>query len=324
MSQTKKNRLQFAVVREDPALEERLLRDFCPRSVLLIASGGCTAFHLASHFPNLPLTLLDPNPAQLEAIQKKIHYFKGISQGLQKTFDLESFMAETQKGNFESLFRNLRLFLEEMVAPLEAWEAFFERGSEKNASTSPFLTEVFAHPYWPVAFQLFFSDSLLKTMFGPAAIQNALSGSYPSYFQKAFERGLQRNDPPHNYFLHHVFLGRYQRNALPDYLRNPPSTFPFEWVLGDLSAIPSFSAFELLQFSNIFDWMSSLEIESLFKRIREETKKETIVVWRQLNNPQNLKAKLAPLFTFDTERERFELQADRSFFYSQICIGKKT
>ena len=66
------NPIQFAVVREDPRLEIQVLRRHPARRALLIASGGCTALTLASVWPNLGVTLLDPNPAQLDLVERKI------------------------------------------------------------------------------------------------------------------------------------------------------------------------------------------------------------------------------------------------------------
>ena len=61
--------------------------------------------------------------------------------------------------------------------------------------------EVFRHRYWPVAFELFFSDQLLNAMFGAAATQHAPPGSYSAYFRGAIEAGLCRPDAAQNYFL---------------------------------------------------------------------------------------------------------------------------
>ena len=67
----KDNHVQFAVVREDPKIEAELVCLHQVSEVLLIASGGCTALTLQALFPDLRLTLLDLNPAQLELIKKK-------------------------------------------------------------------------------------------------------------------------------------------------------------------------------------------------------------------------------------------------------------
>ena len=64
------NDVQFAVVREDPMVEAELVRLTNASNVLLIASGGCTALTLQALFPDLRITLVDFNPAQLERVRE--------------------------------------------------------------------------------------------------------------------------------------------------------------------------------------------------------------------------------------------------------------
>src|SRR6185312_4760573 len=123
-------------------------------------------------------------------------------------------------------------------------------------------TQLFAHKYWPVAFDLHFSDSLLHAMFGPAAVQHAPKGSYPRYFQAAFEHGLMAPGAAENYFLHHVFLGCYRDHgpSLPPYLTRPVPRLELELVQTTAEALPDLGRHDLVSLSNIFDWMSEAEI----------------------------------------------------------------
>lgn len=68
----KKNPIQFSVVREDPIVEISLIRQFKIIKPILIGSGGCTAFALASEFQKMPIALIEPNPAQVKLIKDKI------------------------------------------------------------------------------------------------------------------------------------------------------------------------------------------------------------------------------------------------------------
>ena len=68
----KSNPLQFAVVREDPAVERAVMADRPVERALLIASGGCTALALQCWWPEASFTLVDPNPAQLALVQRKV------------------------------------------------------------------------------------------------------------------------------------------------------------------------------------------------------------------------------------------------------------
>ena len=67
------NPVQFAVVREDPKIEAKLVCLHQVNEVLLIASCCCTAFTLQALFPSLNLTLLDFNPLYLNSNNSTKH-----------------------------------------------------------------------------------------------------------------------------------------------------------------------------------------------------------------------------------------------------------
>ena len=318
----KDNHVQFAVVREDPKIEAELVCLHQVSEVLLIASGGCTALTLQALFPDLRLTLLDLNPAQLELIKKK-------RQALTDTnirphaFNIGTSDSRglNQCGNFESLFRGLREFIFDLVVDKEQVRALFEeRGGLKRATEL-----LFSNRYWPVAFDLFFSDSLLNTMFGPNATQHAKPGSYPKYFQKLFEKGLMSDQAFDNYFLHHVFLGYYldRPTSLPHYLTVSPPDYHFQMVEGTLDQVSDLGCFDLISLSNIMDWMSPADITTLLVKLQNQMKSGAIVLYRQLNNPIDLETEFGDSFQFDPALGNRLLEAERSLFYSSIHVGKK-
>ena len=195
------NDVQFAVVREDPMVEAELVRLTKARNVLLIASGGCTALTLQALFPDLHITLVDFNPAQLERVRQKMRALRDIDVATRhRKFNIGTSDPSglNQNGNFESLFRGLREFIFSLVADAAEIRALFEE-KDRLAEVSEIL---FSNKYWSVAFDLYFSDTLLHTMFGPDATQHAETGSYPRYFQTLFEKGLTSLNAFDNYFLH--------------------------------------------------------------------------------------------------------------------------
>src|SRR3989344_9634829 len=150
--------IQFGVVREDPLIEKRIIEKTSSKNILIIASGGCTALSLEAWFPDLRMTLLDPNPAQLKLIQHKIKALR-IKSPQKK---IAAFNKLIESGNFEKLFRGFRNFIGDFIWDYDHWKRWF-----KKPQQSKLQNEVFSHPYWPVAFELYFSDALLNTMFGP-------------------------------------------------------------------------------------------------------------------------------------------------------------
>lgn len=318
----KKNPIQFAVVREDSQIEESLIREQNIQKVLMICSGGCTALHLLSKFPQISLTLLDPNESQINLVQQKIALLCSNQNREQifNQFNVENSDSNglNQCGNFESLFRNLRFFINEMIADNASWEGFFQG----NALTG-FLEQVFQNPYWKAAFEIFFSDIHLTTMFGPEAVQHAMPKSYPIYFRKLFERGLSEKNSTDNYFLHHVFLGKYLKHSTPAYLKHSFKQPSIKYIHGFFKDVSSLKLYQMINLSNILDWMSQEEAQKLMLRIKQEAPLGCLILWRQLNNETDYKKHLAPEFEFSSVREQQALRSDTSLFYSKICIGQK-
>lgn len=316
----KKNPIQFAVVREDPQIEMDIVEEFRLTRATLIGSGGCTAFCLKSLNPKIEIALIEPNPAQIGLIREKIERLKN-SEGneLFEKFGVgksnENSLIEC--GNFESLFRQFRLFIFEFIAP----ETEFKNSLAKNSPQ--FWRAVFAHSYWKVAFELFFSDAFLTAMFTKSAIQHAPQNSYPRYFQTVFERGLTREDAPQNYFLHHIFLGRYLNDAaaLPYYLVNLPANLDFEFFNGFAQDFRAFKGRQLVHFSNIFDWCDKAVVTEIINSASANLEKGSVVTLRQLNNDKDYRGIFGRGFEWLPAGKIIE--KDRSLFYSKIEIGRK-
>src|ERR1700679_4148574 len=67
--------IAFSIVREDSIQDLEIIKRYFPEekvSMLMVASGGCTAALLAAQAPLNDLTLVDPNAAQLALSQLKI------------------------------------------------------------------------------------------------------------------------------------------------------------------------------------------------------------------------------------------------------------
>ena len=319
------NAVQFAVVREDPMIEAELVRLTNASNVLLIASGGCTALTLQALFPDLHITLIDSNPAQLELVQKKIKALRDLDKpAQQQRFNIETSNPNglNQSGNFESLFRGLREFIFDLVADEAKIRSLFEEEG-RLADVSEII---FSNNYWRVAFDMYFSDSLLNAMFGPNATQHAETGSYPRYFQTLFEKGLMATTAFDNYFLHHVLLGYYlQRPAsLPYYLSSPPTDCHFQMIEGTLDQVQELQHFDLISLSNVMDWMPLADIALLIKHLQKQMKSGGSILYRQLNNYTDLSAYFGNSFEFDAALGARFQKIERSLFYSNVHVGKRS
>lgn len=204
--------------------------------------------------------------------------------------------------------------------PGEAMARYFEAATpapERRALVEGWRTS----RYWPVAFSLAFHDALLEAMFGPAATQHAERGSYPGYFQRAFERGLLRDDGPANPFLAHVLLGTYLPEHAPDYLR-AGRVLDVEFVHGELPQVPELGRYNLVSLSNVFDWSDDALVGQWGRTLRALAPGAAIVI-RQLNNRRDV-TRLLPGFVFDPALGDELLARDRSLFYERILVGFRT
>jgi len=320
------NDIQFAVVREDPLLPLKAIRQRCQsRSrLLLIASGGCTALTIGCALPDSSMILIDKNPAQLQLVQRKLTCLQGESPlEFKSKFNIgyENPSGLNESGNFESLFRGFRKFIHDLVAPYEELKYFFESSGLRKQ----FAAKIFSNKYWPVAFEMFFSDSLLNAIFGPDATQHAEKGSYPEYFRACLERGLSRDDVSINYFLHHIFLGHYLDNAasLPPYLNSTPRKLDMSLHLGSIEDMrESIHEFDFIDLSNIFDWMCAPDVKRIAGILSGNMKRHAVLMFRQLNNHSRIQEYFSSI-SFDEDFGEKLLSQDRSLFYCKINIGIK-
>ena len=315
------NPIQFAVVREDPLVEAAIIEKFKIKKLLLVCSGGCSVLSLKALFPDLNICAFDFNQAQIDLTQAKLNHLKQ-TKTFNQVFNIEDPTATglNQCGNFESLFRGFRDFIFDFILDKESMRLIFSEEEIKSSNTL-----LFEHRYWPVAFSLFFSDPLLQTMFGEAAIQHAPRGSYPRYFQQVFEKGLKTKGAHKNYFLHHVLLGHYinQPECLPYYLTHPNNlNVNLDFIHGPIQAVEDLKSFDLIQLSNIMDWMSEDENKVIADYITKNTSSGAILLIRQLNNEQSVLSYF-PDFELDQPLSESLYSIDRSLFYSSILCFKR-
>lgn len=310
-------RPKFAVVREDPDVEHSLVRKTRAKRVLVVASGGCTALTLVHREPGLEVHGFDFSELQLAQVREKQ---SAVARGDLRALNVgdESAAGINQRGEFESLFRTLRRFIEEMVAPPASLTRYFD-ASTPGPERQALLRSWWANKYWPAAFSLCFHDALLHAMFGPAATQHAEPGSYPGYFQRAFERGLAREDGPRNPFLAHVLLGAYLPAHAPDYV-HARRELPVTLVRGELPELEDLARFDVVSLSNIFDWSDDALVARWAESLRALRPGAAVVV-RQLNNRRDVRRFFAPAFVFDDALGADVLARDRSLFYEAIHLG---
>jgi S-adenosylmethionine-diacylglycerol 3-amino-3-carboxypropyl transferase len=304
-------RPKFAVVREDPELESTLVDHTGAIALLTVASGGCTPLTLATRHPSLAVTAFDVSEAQLRHVERKV---EALLAGRLEALGLGSADPRGlhQLGHFEGLFRLLSQGVRDLIG-VDPARLVYPTDPEALAAA---LTS----PYWPALYATLLADPLLHAMFGPAATQHAVPGSYPSYFQRAFERGLSGCAP--NYFVRHVFAQDYAPGDAPAYLLSPPVEVPLTLLQGTLTDVPSLERFGVISLSNVFDWSDDALVAVWADHLREHARPGAHVLVRKLNNDRPLA--FGPGFVRDTALGARLLAADRSLFYRQIEVWVRT
>lgn len=309
--------IKFAVVREDPVIEETVINKLNKKDILMVGSGGCTALSLKCKFKDINITLFDTNPSQLELIKTKINFLKNFSISDYSFFNIGVDRRDALNGcgEFESLFRSFRYFIYEFILDEERIEQIF-----KQKQTDNFLDLLTTNKYWSVAFDLYFSNSILLTMFGKDAIQHAKPNSYPSYFKQVIENGLKKVDFQTNYFLQHIFLGYYTdaKYSCPYYISHNSIENDFIYI-NDILLNINIRNYDLISLSNVFDWMSEENVDEYLKYISLNAKKGTTVIYRQLNNYKEYNY-FKYGFVSDNELEDKLILKDKSLFYNKINI----
>lgn len=310
--------LLYAVIREDARLEGDLINRVRAKRVLTVASGGCVALSLAARFPNVEVTAFDTNARQLAHMAAK-------SEAARKR-DVKALNVEhagsrglNQAGEFEKVFRLVRSFFEEFIAPHHELHAFFTR-SRSLKELDDMVRRWTTSKFWGAAFHSCFSEALMRSTLGERPARWAQDGSHTRYFQRAFVRGLRRDAAPENPFLQHVFLGGYRRACAPTYIRNAGVSLKVKPVHGTLLDVPDLASFDVVSLSNLLDGFDEGDVSAWAKALSTLAPGSAILL-RQLNSERDLRPFFEPHFRFDAALGRSFFYRDRSLLYNNIEVG---
>lgn len=348
--------IAFSQVREDPAIELRIVQQLAeqqrhPLRVLLVASGGCTALSLLASPAVAQVEAVDLNPAQLHLVELRRYALLHLSLNEQLCLigaDLTATEAE-------------RLRLYEQLRPIipEATQAFWDARREQIAfgvnrvgrfeqlfrelSASFAAEEVdplrspanaVQHSQWRTIFERVFERSKLARTFGEAAVNYSMERSFGEHFADVFAIALQRFVPAENYFLTQVWGDRYATgvDGVPIYLQQSAQTSiralsterlrlhrgAFTQLMPQLAESEKF---DLIQFSNISDWMPLSELHAMLTSAVRCLKPGGALIGRRLNGDRHLDSIMAAHLPIDRELSAELLATDRSFFYREVVVG---
>ena len=244
------DRLYFAQVREDPALELEAIAPAPNDTLVVVGSGGCTALSLlaagAGH-----VSAVDLNCTQGHLIELKVAAITGLSRWDALAFfgacdclsaeridmyaelrPLLSFRARAYwdsrltavsegilgAGVTERFVRLVVRALRLVVRPRSGLERML------SCETIDAQQGLFAREWntirWRAFFHLLLNRAVFHQTYDPAFFSHLERPSFADHFRQRAEHALTKLPVRGNYFLHHMIAGRYDvdRDAVPPYL----------------------------------------------------------------------------------------------------------
>lgn len=190
------------------------------------------------------------------------------------------------------------------------------------------------HPQWKRVFDTVFERGKLAHTFGEAAVNYSMDRGFGEHFADVFAKALQRFVPTDNYFITQVWDDRYTAGSsgVPPYLQAPVQAAirslgsdrlrlhqgPFAEAMLTLSAS---GKFDLIQFSNISDWMPLPNLHQMLKAAVNCLQPGGALIGRRLNGDHHLAAVMSEHVWVDARLSADLLKRDRSFFYREVVVG---
>lgn len=345
--------LGYARVHEDPALEMTLVEVLArelgrPLRVAVVASGGCTALTLLSSEHVARVDAIDLNPAQLHLVELKRAAIESLNLEQQGVL----FGAHDDT---EERWRLYELVRERLPAHArEHWDlrqaevgfgvarvARFERLCQELADAfeqeglDPMRrpSEALGHPAWRSIFGRVFDGSRLASSFGTAAVAYSSELPMSAHFSQRIAEALRRTSSSNsNYLLAQVFpngvsseppcmhaglQARMKINGMDRlHLHRGP-------LLGCLSELSEAAPFDLVQTSDVTDWLPQTERNALVRAAKESLAPGGALLARRMNGDGELASLIGKHLDVDAAMSAAFLERERSFLYREVVVARR-
>lgn len=343
----------YAHTHEDPALEmelcETLARELGrPVRVAVVASGGCTALTLLSSPHVARVDAVDLNPAQLFLTELKRVAIDCLTLDEQRRLFGAEDASSTER---LSLYERLRPELtpaarehwdarpnevayglgrvgrfEQMLGELA--DAFHHEGLDPASRP----TEAMGSDAWNGIFGRVFDDNRLSSELGTASV--AYASELPTWqrISRSLAESLKRTRTSDNYFLAHVFPS--EAPASPPCLdpgvqeaikragthrmhlhRGP--------LLGRLEALSRSGQFDLVQTSDVTDWLPREERRALVRAAASALAPGGALLARRMNGEGELAPCISRHLEVDAEMSARFSHKERTFLYREVVVARK-
>ncbi len=348
--------IAFSVVREDSVQDLEIIKRYFPEdkvSMLMVASGGCTAAQLVAQARIKDLTLVDPNVAQLVLSKLKIQLLflpaqkrleilgylplspierKSIIQGYMYALDIDqnifgdidtiAIHGLDFEGRYEKVFEELRKELANYTTELEILFACTDIKTQSTlvAPGTKLGTAL------DMALDKVMSQENLVKIFGEKATANRVQ-DFSRHFAQRIRVYLSNHLASSSAWLANMLLGHFYNDQMFPWLtttckRSLPEINYFHGFMNNALEQSEADRYHVIHLSNIIDWLSPEEAKRTLQLAHRALKPGGVVVVRQLNSNVNI-TELGEDFEWDMKASQNFLQNDRSFFYRNFFVGFK-
>ncbi|MCC3355383.1 DUF3419 family protein [Bacillus sp. REN16] len=347
-------------MREDSLVEREITKIRIPKKVLVIGSGGCTAFSILNDSVDQVLCV-DINPAQCALIElKKVAI---------RHFSLKEFLAfigESATDNrvllYEKIAKDLpeyaREYWQQHLHQIEfginhcgvnerfyrfigenicrniydetVWrELFTAKNLEEQAD---FYGKYMTTAEWRTAAKILLSKTTHLQFFPSFMFANASENDFATFFISQFEKEVKTKPIHNNYFLTQILFSSYlynQNEGVPFYLSEEGYEAAKRNI--DKLSINPLSIQELLSkedsidafyLSNAFDWADVNSKGAICNGILQAKSDKAVVLFRNMLSTSQLPDVFMKQFIHDVDLSMRCEKLERSMLYQKITVGQ--
>lgn len=290
MEEIHQEKIAFYYIREDSKIESNVLASLPHKDekidILSIASGGEHIFEYLIQPRHSNIDVIDININQLELSKKKLN-------SLLTTID-EDLFDENNIGKFEKLFMLFTsYFNEEEINHLI-------NDCSTNQQKLKFIVDVL------------FSNDYLNIVFGEEATKYTKK-SFSEHFYQLFKNRLVAQEKNTMNVFKKTRVRDYDK--LSEQLKLNHDKHTINWSIVNPKDVEFEKKYDMINISNIGDWMSLEDYQSMIKRLYENTKPQGCIIARKLLGDYQLKDIFEAIGFKCVEKE------DTTHFYSEVILA---
>ncbi|MFS0824404.1 DUF3419 family protein [Bacillus sp. 1P02SD] len=353
------SKLYFSQIREDSVVEREISKIAKPRKILVIGSGGCTAFSILNDSVHQVLCV-DINPAQCALIelkkaaihnfslkeflafigetscQNRVQMYEAIEKDL-PAYAREYWQQQSQEiekginhcGVNERFYRFIGENICRNIYDESVWNELF---SAKNlVEQQEFFETYLTTSEWRTAAKILLSKTTHIQFFPSFMFANASEHDFAEFFLTQFEKEVKTKPIHTNYFLSQILFSSYlyeEDEGVPFYLTEDGYEATNRNI--DKLSIHPVSIQEILRkeqsidtfyLSNVFDWADVKGRELICNGILQAKSDKAIVMYRNMLSTSQLPEDFMKQFICDEELSKRCEELERSMLYQKITVG---